>query len=145
MPAPAGHQEPHIFKLVTRAKPSDAGLEHPRADHVTQPDGEYDENGRGAPSFSALPDEQEPNDEQRHDPIRLRGDDNPKSIPNRIGDEMIEKQEEDGIVVLQDIEEVQLISLIEWSSALERLSQMVEARRASHSSSSSTKPVLSGS
>jgi len=107
--AAARNQQSHILQLMTRSQTAEAGLEHTRADDITGADREQREHDGRPPSPSALPNQPNHDGQQRRDPIFLRRDRHPKPIPNRMGNEMIEKIKEAGVVMLQNGDEIQFI------------------------------------
>lgn len=79
--------------------PPDSWFERARADQIAGADCEQRENERYAPIPSAFPNKQNADKDQWRDPISLRREGHPKPIPNRMGDEMIEKLKQDGVVL----------------------------------------------
>ena len=137
MSAAARNQQPYILQFITGPHSSNARLQQARADHVARADRQQNQQRRQTIAPPSPPKQNEPNDEQRRHPVFLRGDDHPEPVPERMGEEMIEKLKQGGIVMLQQRHEIQLASRLDFS-------QRLEARCGSHSSNNSSEAALSG-
>lgn len=140
MSAAARNQQPHIFQFITRSHAPNAGLQHPRTDRVTRANRQQNQQRRQAITPSSPPQQNEPNDEQWRHPIFLRRDRHPKTVPNWMRDEMIEKLKQEDVLLLQKSNEIQDASQLDFS----RCSQRLEARCGSQSSNNSSEAVLTG-